>query len=311
MKKPKESPVRRWLELVGALLLLYGVYSQRHVLTNSLSTIRHASEVPTIACFALSWFLFVWSALGYRILLQKSIKLHLIMLAHLAAGGPGRVIPGGAGYLSIGTLFLRKSGLKLSNALAIALTSNLAGLIVNVAVLCIVFIASPSLLRSLHISAKNALILLAITAVIVGILAVARRSKKVKKGTDEAGKEFKKLWQRLLHDPLRLLGLIGIMLATILTNSFMLYLAAHAVGLHLPLISALVAMSTGVALGSLVPTPGGIGGVEAGLIVSMHALGFNIEIATSAALLYRAATYLQPFIPGIGAYFYLRKKQLL
>jgi undecaprenyl-diphosphatase len=106
-------------------------------------------------------------------------------------------------------------------------------------------------------------------------------------------------------------ALVLTFLATLLTNGLMLYLAADAVGLQLTMGSAVVAMSTGVALGSLIPTPGGIGGVEAGLIASLYALGFDLHHATAAALLYRFATYALPFIPGIGAYLWLRKSKML
>lgn len=311
MKKSHKPHVRRWLELAGTILLAFGVYSQRDILAKSLTAIRHAQSGPTLACFLLGWTLFIWSALGYKLLLSTPIKFRHIVLASLASSGPGRVIPGGAGAISIITLFLRKSGLKLSQALAVALMNNLTGLVVNTTVVTVIFLANPNLIASLSVSGKNLIIFCVIIAIIITGIIAAQHSKKLKIGTNNTGKELKKLWLMLLKTSSRFIGLICVMLVNMSTNSLMLYFAAHAVGLQLPLLSALVAMSTGVALGSLIPTPGGVGGVEAGLIVSMHALGFNLEMATSAALLYRAATYLQPFIPGVGAYLHLRSRELL
>ena len=311
MQKSEKSPVRRWLEIIGSLLLIYGVYTERHVLATSLSTTRHAYVVPMLICFSLTWLLFLCSALGYRILLRKPVSFWHIVLAHMAAGGPGRVIPGGAGHLSFGTLFLRKNGLTTPQALAVALSNNLSGFIVNIAVLAVIYTADPGLLKSLHISVKSICVGLVGLVVIIALIMVARRSKKLKKGTDTTGKEFKLLWIRMRSQPHRVAVLVFAMLSSIFINSIMLYFAARAVHLNLPLNKAVVAMSTGVALGGLVPTPGGIGGVEAGLIASMYALGFNLEVSTSAALLYRFATYILPFIPGICAYLFLRRKKLL
>jgi len=254
--------------------------------------------------------LFLWSALSYKVLLKKPVRTWHIMLAHLAAAGPGRVIPGGAGYLSFGTLFLTKQGLKLPQALAVAVTNNLAGFLVNTVVLSIIFAINPDLLRSLNLSSRTLFVIVLVITAVATAVVLARRSKRLKKGTKGTGKELMLLWRRVRTEPQTAISLVSVMLATIATNGLMLYFAAHAVGLELPFGSAIVTISAGVALGSLLPTPGGVGGVEAGLIACMYALGFDLQLATSAALLFRFASYIEPFLPGVAAYFYLRKKRL-
>lgn len=311
MRKKKNLHLRRWLEVIGSLLIMYGAYTERHVIAKSLTIIRHADTTPMFICFSLTWLLFICSALGYKILLTKPLSFWHIVLAHLAAGGPGRVIPGGAGQLSFGTLFLRKNGLTLPQSLAVALSNNLSGFVVNMSVLAVIYITDPGLFKSLHISVNKVLAVLLAIALIFMIFMIARHSKTLKNGTSNAGKEFARLWKRMRSHPVRIGGLVFIMLATIFVNSAMLYYAAHAVHIEVSLTRAFVAMSTGVALGGLIPTPGGVGGVEAGLIASMYALGMPLEFATSTALLYRFATYSIPFIPGTGAYLYLRRKKLL
>jgi uncharacterized membrane protein YbhN (UPF0104 family) len=56
-------------------------------------------------------------------------------------------------------------------------------------------------------------------------------------------------------------------------------------------------MSSGVALGSIVPTPGGLGGVEAGLIAAFVAFGYDPTLAASATVLFRLATYASHYYP--------------
>ena len=60
-------------------------------------------------------------------------------------------------------------------------------------------------------------------------------------------------------------------------------------------------------LGNLLPVPGGIGGVEGGMIGAFAAFGVNLELATLAVLSYRAISFWLPTFPGAIAYFQLRR----
>ena len=55
-------------------------------------------------------------------------------------------------------------------------------------------------------------------------------------------------------------------------------------------------------LGNLIPIPGGIGGVEAGLIGALLLYGLRVVTATAAVLLYRVIALLIPGLLGIAAF---------
>ncbi len=59
-------------------------------------------------------------------------------------------------------------------------------------------------------------------------------------------------------------------------------------------------------LGSLLPLPGGIGGVEGGMIGAFAAFGEPAGRAVIAVLAYRAISFWLPTLPGIGGYVTLR-----
>jgi len=59
-------------------------------------------------------------------------------------------------------------------------------------------------------------------------------------------------------------------------------------------------------LGSLLPLPGGIGGVEGGMIGAFAAFGVPADRAVIAVLAYRAISFWLPTFPGIGGYLSLR-----
>lgn len=60
-------------------------------------------------------------------------------------------------------------------------------------------------------------------------------------------------------------------------------------------------------LGNLLPLPGGIGGVDGGLIGAFAAFGVDFGLAAVAVLVYRAFTFWLPTLPGVVAYVQLRR----
>ena len=60
-------------------------------------------------------------------------------------------------------------------------------------------------------------------------------------------------------------------------------------------------------LGNLLPLPGGIGGVDGGMIGAFAAFGTNTGLAVVAVLVYRGFTFWLPTLPGAVAYLQLRR----
>jgi lysylphosphatidylglycerol synthase-like protein len=60
-------------------------------------------------------------------------------------------------------------------------------------------------------------------------------------------------------------------------------------------------------LANTLPLPGGIGGVEGGMIGSFLAFGVNGSLAVLAVLGYRTISYWLPTLPGAIAYIRLRR----
>jgi putative heme transporter len=61
-------------------------------------------------------------------------------------------------------------------------------------------------------------------------------------------------------------------------------------------------------LGNALPLPGGIGGVEAGMIGAFVAFGVSARLAVLAVLAYRTISYWLPTIPGAVAYWRLARE---
>jgi uncharacterized membrane protein YbhN (UPF0104 family) len=85
-----------------------------------------------------------------------------------------------------------------------------------------------------------------------------------------------------------------------------LWAAFHAFGDAPPLAVLVQAFFIGM-LGNLLPMPGGVGGVEGGMVGALTAFGVDFDLALVAVLVYRGFTFWLPLVPGVIAYFRLRR----
>jgi hypothetical protein len=85
-----------------------------------------------------------------------------------------------------------------------------------------------------------------------------------------------------------------------------LWAAFHAFGDSPPFAVLVMGFFVGM-FGNLLPMPGGVGGVEGGMIGSFAAFGVDAGLAVVAVLVYRAFVFWLPTLPGAIAYFQLRK----
>jgi uncharacterized membrane protein YbhN (UPF0104 family) len=83
-----------------------------------------------------------------------------------------------------------------------------------------------------------------------------------------------------------------------------LWASFHAFGAAPPFTVIWMAYFVGM-LGNLLPLPGGLGGVEGGMIGAFAAFGVDIDLAVLAVLTYRGISFWLPTIPGAIAYFQL------
>ncbi|MEA2358429.1 MAG: putative heme transporter, partial [Solirubrobacteraceae bacterium] len=87
-----------------------------------------------------------------------------------------------------------------------------------------------------------------------------------------------------------------------------LWACFHAFGADVPPFSV-IAMAYFVGmLANTLPLPGGIGGVDGGMIGAFAAFDVPLGYATVAVLTYRAFAFWLPTLPGAIAYFQLRRR---
>ncbi|AJP05958.1 membrane protein [Streptomyces cyaneogriseus subsp. noncyanogenus] len=223
-----------------------------------------------------------------------------LLAVQFAAGAANHLLPTGLGASAVNLRFMTVCGLPLarsSAALALYLLAESVGRLVLLGALLAAF---PGALRLGTLLPEGALVpLLAAVAVVllaaVGALAAVRRLRTaalsfVRTALGEA---------RAVHTrPARALALWGGALAFPALQAAGLVLTGRALGLPVPHAHMALAYLAATVAVALVPTPGGLGSVEAALVVALVAVGGPAAVATSVVLAYRFITVWLPLLPG-------------
>jgi len=305
---------KRALVELGGLLVLVGIsVSQRTLIADSLHAVADSNRHTLGLLFLCYWALLPLTAFSYQLLSSQRIQIRTTALVQLAAAGPGRIIPGGLGHLSFAAVHLSHEGIRLRKAVVITVANNLIGLTTNGIVVTVALLIAPRAWRTIadNISTLYVLfITLGMLAVLV-VMVWLSHARNTRRTIRRVNSEWSRLIIYLLGRPFRILGIATIALIIIFGHVIMLLLAGSAVSVTITITDALIALGVGVLLGGALPTPGGIGAVEAGTSTSLIILGYTPEQALATALLFRAVTYWMPLIPGTFAYIYLRRQSLL
>jgi len=108
--------------------------------------------------------------------------------------------------------------------------------------------------------------------------------------------------------PAKLAEGIGGALLLSISYIFCLATCVAAFGSSVPFAKIGFVYLTGSALGSIIPTPGGLGAVEAALTAGLTAAGVPGGVAVSAVLLFRLITFWLPVPLGWAAFNYLERR---
>lgn len=232
------------------------------------------------------------------------------MRAQLAVGALRIVAPAAVSTPAIGARFLTRSGLALSESLAVVATAQTAQLLMTVVVVgTIAAVGSAAL--PLPDARLSALVGVAIAVVLVVAVLVGRRFAAVHRVLGRAGEAARSVGAHLRRRPVKVLTGLAASAGLTLAHVATFACCVHAVGGDASVL-ALTAVYLGASsAGSLVPTPAGIGAVEAAMVSGLVATGMPVGTATAAALLTRVVTVWVPALPGWWAMRSLRRKALL
>jgi uncharacterized protein (TIRG00374 family) len=261
-----------------------------------------------VGIFGLSVLSAAYNLIGFSAL---RLRLGSTVLAQLAVGGLRVITPSALSTPAIATRYLVRSGASTPDALTTVAAAQTAQLLATFVV--VAGLAGISGGQDLATPSPVGLLIGAgvVVALVLTASLVARRSARVRRGVTGARTSMRGLVEHARQRPGRVAA--GIAASALLTLTHVLAFAACvvAVGGHGSLLALAAVYLGAAAAGSLIPTPSGVGAVEAALIGGLVATGVGVPAATAAALLSRLVSVWGPALPGWFALVTLRRRGLL
>ena len=297
---------------VGGALLLAALTMLALQLRDATLGAAFAAVDPTALATALGWYGLSLVAAAYTVTGFSPLPLRLstTLLAQLAVGGLRLLVPSAAGMPAVIVRYLTRSGASVGDAAATVAAGQAAQLVATAVVVAALGAGSGTAIA--RPDGTTTLVALGVLAglALVGWVA-ARCSGRVRAGIAATWRGQVALARHARRHPARVAA--GVVASGALTLLHVLAFAAcvSAAGGSLPLVTLAAVYLGAATAGSLVPTPGGIGPVEAALVAGLTAAGMPLPAATAAALLSRLVSVWLPAVPGLAAAAVLRRRALL
>jgi uncharacterized membrane protein YbhN (UPF0104 family) len=226
--------------------------------------------------------------------------------AVLATTAANAVTPAGIGGNLMMLRIHRKSGLSAEQAAAAAGLRTAFGALCATAITAI----TASTVGMQQMPSSDTGLKLAVLFVCAVGLATVFMHKTRRRVIESAGRFALAVWEVVRQPRCALsliVGCVGVTAAQLIT----LQGAVHAVGGHIALDELLVTLLGSAAARSAVPSPGGVGPIEAALVAGLTALGMHWETAVTAVAVYRTAGHWLPVVAGVVSLGQLRRRHLI
>jgi uncharacterized protein (TIRG00374 family) len=325
---PEELSRRRLRTRLALLAVLILAVVAVVTLLPGLESLRTRLSHAQAGWLALGVGFKVLSGFGYvaafRMIFCRRMSWRVSYQVGMSELGANALFPtGGAGGLALGAWALKRGGMPAAEIAKrtvafFLLTSvpNVVGvIIVGVGLALQVLPGETSLALTLLPAAIAALAI--IGALLVGRAAASMHTRLEQSEAAQISSRRRALLKTLVavadgvNEAVALLReanawLIAGLVAYLVFDLLLLWATFHAFGHAPPIAIVWIAYLIGE-LGGLIPVPGGIGGIDAGLVGTFVLYGVPITSAASAVLAYRAIALWVPALLGAAAFVVLRR----
>lgn len=292
--------MRRVLCLVPLVLVAVAAVRHRSVLAEGFGHLRSASWPWLLAAVTATCLTWVAAAVTRQGAVLQPLPKGRLLATQFAAAAANHLLPTGLGAGAVNLRFMTVCGVppaRSSAALALYLLAECVG---RLGLLAALLIAFPDALRlgPLLPDGSALPLLLGVVGLLVtagaGAVLVRPLRTRVSAFARDALDEARSVHTR----PARALALWGGSLAFPALQAAGLAAVGQALRLPVPPAHMVLAYLAATVAVALVPTPGGLGSVEAALVVALVAVGGPAAVATAVVLAYRIITVWLPLVPG-------------
>lgn len=330
VEKPELAEIRRvnWTQLILTVGTLIGGWALIDVLlkvAGSFATVRSASVPWVIATAIVAQVSYFGTAIASQGSITLTVPYFPLLMLELGNTFSGLAL-GTPATLAARVRFFQRQGMDGAIAVSSGVLESTASWIVKGGLFVI---SIPFAIGSMHlkdllgngtsgpkVDTTKILVLLLVVVVVVGLviavfLAVPRWRGLVKGKIAPRYHEVISHFKVLAGRPAKIVGIFGGMIIAQLAVAFALGTSLHAYHQSISLPVILVVLTLGSMLGGVSPVPGGMGVVEAGMILGLKAAGVPDSAAVAAVFIQRLFTAYLPPIAGWFALAWLRRKKYL
>ncbi|AZQ77478.1 flippase-like domain-containing protein [Flaviflexus ciconiae] len=274
--------------------------------------LKQAQPVYLVIAFVAGSILtYFGAALHLKAYTPEKLPLAETATVQVAASIITLVVPAGIGPAALNLRYLNKKGVSTTLGLATVSLVQIAQLLTTIITLIVVALLTGEIGRLSLPSGSLIATIVGVILVIVALLLIkplrAWLAAKIQPTFDQ-------VWPRVVWLATRpkriLLGIVGSTLQSIgFIAAFGFALASF--GYTLPIMTLALTFLISNTLGSIVPSPGGIGPVEAALTGGLAVAGIPYSIALSTALVYRLLTFWGRVPFGWFALRFLQRRDLV
>lgn len=307
------TPLRRgrlyWhTALTLAVLVAVALLARRHWPVLETGAVRLAVADQGWLLVAASATLLTWpsSALAQQGAVPRRLPPGPLVAGQFAASAANQALPAGLGGVAVNLRFLIRRGISLGDAATAVAVKGTAGGIARGVLIVGLFAASPGVLHLPHVNGEFVAGVSAAAALAVLVLAGPLRPR-----CRQALAAVRAYVGAVHARPGRAVALWGGSLAFVVLHCAVLIAVTRAVAMPLaPARVALLYLAASSAA-ALLPTPGGLGSLDAVLAFALTTTGATATAAASAVLGYRLLTVWLPLIPGLGVLAVLVRRRAL
>jgi uncharacterized membrane protein YbhN (UPF0104 family) len=290
---------------VAAVYLLAGELARE-----SLSQVLRTADLRWgLVALALSALTYLGASLELSGFVAERLPFARTLLAQLAGSFVTLVTPAAVGGVALNVRYLQRRKIPPAVAAASVGVSQVVAFVIHIlALIVFIAIAGAAARHPFRPPTWSYFVLAGLIVAAGAVLAVPAGRRLLRARVAPLLQQVMPRLLEVLQQPRKLAEGVGG--ALLLSLCYILCLAATVQAFHgsAALASIAVVYLSGSALGSIIPTPGGLGAVEAALTTGLVAAGLHGTQAASAVLLFRLLTFWLPIPAGWIALTYLERR---
>ncbi len=307
MVRLHQAWVRPAASAIFTVFVVLFVWRNWEQMSRSVTVLRSVPLGDFWLAIPLVGLTFVLATFAYSFLAFRRLRFTELFVVELAAACVNRLVPSGLGGLGMHGLYLHKRRHSVAEATAVISSNNLLGMIIHLLLLGAVLATGSAGSFHLGSSRSQGWILLGISFALCTTLLI----KRLRRAVMSFARNLLVSVRRYERQPHRLVYAALALCALTLINVIIIHLAVRSFGVWLDFPQLFLVYTGGVLIGAAVPTPGGLAGVEAGLVGGFMAYGVTATAAIAIALAFRLVTYWLPIVPGAIALYVSRRQRYI